>query len=956
MPCPNLPHHLRFDVSFRDTSPVKSCGLVRVFWFFSLSLFLLVGCGPSGRPFTSPPSSIDKKRQFSYEHNIELFKVQNGLLVAIVPDNNTNLVKVDMRYKVGAAEDPPGKEGIAHLVEHIMFEFQKDAAGPTLTHRLRDRALFHNASTTWDRTNYTATGSADELAELLKIEGDRMSANCSQLSEELFLREREIVRQEISWRNFSQEGMNSVLRKQFFPKGHPYYSTPGGTDSSVSGITREDICTFMEKHYAPDRAILVVSGAVEAEQAKTLIGPIFGSIQRKSKGSRTHLPAIHFLGKSSRHTIDIKHAAVTISFPYPAWGSQELVHADLFTDILYEELSAKEGSEGLKSVDMGIVGDRRSRAIVYLLTPKKAGNQEAMVDLFFNVRKKALKDESTRFFITRRSLKRADLVTDLERFSYRAERIADYLQYTSHLRFMLQDMSNLQNILLKDLEQYQRNHFQKFQSHVAFFVPSGKSEESKSEIESATAKLDISPWQAPIDPKEAGQALSFQSTRVEPLTDRYTLKNGLRVILAPTFEYPTVDMRMVFAVGDAMDPVDQPGLAHWTAKLISVDMDSDWTAKVWNRVIRVREMGGSFNAHTTDRATVFRYSGLSMYADALLWKLHWLLESGTIGSRLKLFQKVLAEIKKEEKDDKRSDSDERIETKTNSLYSTTLRTGLYGKGHPYAVARTDLKIIAQLKASELEAFRNANYRANQATLIITGRFHHQDMRKMVKKLFGSWPAGGAKLPSLSIADAAAKSAPVRSLVVDKNAHHPQITVAFPAGRGLLDNRALRLVIQEMIDQRISSVREKLGASYGVSVSYNFNQGPGSIIVRGTVNQDKSQAALKLILMNLEELRMGIDIRDDFSRARRKVLRSALADTANATSIANQFVTQITYDLPNDYEDRFASTIAKLTLEEVTARLATDLNQKNEVLIIRSEKKNGKQMFDSMNLAHQTLTP
>lgn len=917
----------------------------------ALTLTSLLACA-STRPFTPPPKSVDTARKFEYQHSIELFGVSNGLVVAIVPDDNTNLVQVDMRYKVGAAEDPAGKEGLAHLVEHIMFELRADETQPTLTDRLRDSALFHNASTSWDETNYTATASSKQLSKLLAIERDRMAADCSMLSDTMLLREKEIVRQELSWRHSGVRNMRTILRETYFPEDHPYHNSPGGSDISVASITKDDVCAFMKEHYAPDRAILTISGDVVAKQIPNIVAPIFGPVQKKASGQRASLEEVKFTGTTSQHKLGLDDASVTIAFPYPAWGTPELVHADLFTDILIERLNTVEGSHGLKSFNFGIIGETRSRAIVFVLTPDDAGQREAMVSLFFKESDSVLEKQKDRFFIARRTRKRAALVTALEHFQTRASQIANYLQYTNHRWFMLQDMNNLEKLLLKDLRSYKMSHFQRFQSHIAYFNPSGKTESKEARLAKSSPEMDISSWKSPIPPTEADGPIPFVSNRVRPITERFTLGNGMRVILAPDFEYPTIDLRLVFPVGDAMDPADKTGLAYWTASMLSTDMDDNWTVKVWNRVIRVHEMGGSMSATTTDRSTIFRNSGLSMYTDGLLWKLHWLVESGTVGDNLKIVQKALS---KAESSDKKKGK--KIEISSDQLYSKALLGGVFGKNHPYSVNPKFMTVLRKLKASELESFRNKHYRADQATLIISGRFNAEQVQKRVKSLFGSFPAGGKRLPMQAIPDAVKRTAASRYLVVDDKRSHPELTLAFVAGQGVLKNRALRNVVEAMIEQRMQSVREKLGASYGVSVGYSFRHGPGSIVIRGTVNSGKGDAALKLILNQLDGLRKGNDIRDDFARARRKVLRQALADTANATSVAGQFVEQATYELPDDYQDRYASDVATLTLAAVKARLAEDLASNKEVLIIRGEKKLGSNIFFGLGIEdYQTLEP
>lgn len=121
-------------------------------WMFVLGVLgglgaVPAGCG-SGRGPIRYGSLVVGERGFNYSHGVESFTLANGLVVALIPDEHANLVSVDVRYRVGAAQDPAGKAGLAHVVEHMMFEQRAEPGGPTLSDRLAIAALGHNAETT----------------------------------------------------------------------------------------------------------------------------------------------------------------------------------------------------------------------------------------------------------------------------------------------------------------------------------------------------------------------------------------------------------------------------------------------------------------------------------------------------------------------------------------------------------------------------------------------------------------------------------------------------------------------------------------------------------------------------------------------------------------------------------------------------------------------------------------
>lgn len=114
----------------------------------------------------------------------------NGLRVLLVNDPNASQIQVTMRYRVGAVDDPPGLEGIAHLVEHLMF--QQIVGAQSVFAKLQSDASSYNGFTTFDATTYVERASPDKLEEMLALEGVRLGLRCASVTDAAFIREREV--------------------------------------------------------------------------------------------------------------------------------------------------------------------------------------------------------------------------------------------------------------------------------------------------------------------------------------------------------------------------------------------------------------------------------------------------------------------------------------------------------------------------------------------------------------------------------------------------------------------------------------------------------------------------------------------------------------------------------------------------------------------------------------------
>jgi zinc protease len=178
-----------------------------------------------------PPAPV---RQTNLGLKISKVELANGLRVVVVHDPRSIEVQVTMRYQVGSVDDPRGQEGIAHLVEHLMF--QQILGSQSLFARLEDIATHFNATTTFDATTYVSRAHGSYLAELLSMESVRLGLRCTSITDSVFDRERAVVLNELRQSNDTFELLDSIHRG-LYPPTHPYRRSIGGTEASVGAIT-----------------------------------------------------------------------------------------------------------------------------------------------------------------------------------------------------------------------------------------------------------------------------------------------------------------------------------------------------------------------------------------------------------------------------------------------------------------------------------------------------------------------------------------------------------------------------------------------------------------------------------------------------------------------------------------------------------------------------------------------
>ena len=151
-------------------------------WRATALVPLLVSLAACAAPLPNFGSLETSPRRLHVENDLRLFSISNGITVLLAPERRTNLVTVDVRYPVGAARDPAGRAGLAHLVEHVTFLTPSGSSGATLFDRLSSLALSFNAYTTTEYTHYTATALAERVDALLELEAQRLEASCAALA------------------------------------------------------------------------------------------------------------------------------------------------------------------------------------------------------------------------------------------------------------------------------------------------------------------------------------------------------------------------------------------------------------------------------------------------------------------------------------------------------------------------------------------------------------------------------------------------------------------------------------------------------------------------------------------------------------------------------------------------------------------------------------------------------
>lgn len=294
--------------------------------------------------------------------DIQESTLDNGLKIIVNPDHSSQLTAMNLIYKVGARDEDPEMTGFAHLFEHLMFGGSRNIKDFDIP--LQKAGGENNAFTNNDFTNFYLTLPSQNIETGFWLESDRMlELDFSQEGLEI---QQRVVIEEFKQRYFNQPYGDAWLHlRPMAYKNHPYrWPTIGKEISHIERARLNDVKNFFYKHYAPNNAILSLSGNIKPDEAFSLAEKWFGPIEKREIQIRD-LPAEP--EQSMVRRLELKRPVpadcLYMAFHMPDRLSDEFYTIDLISDILAGGTSSRLHQKLVKekqvfsSIDAYLTGD-----------------------------------------------------------------------------------------------------------------------------------------------------------------------------------------------------------------------------------------------------------------------------------------------------------------------------------------------------------------------------------------------------------------------------------------------------------------------------------------------------------------------------------------------------------------------------------------------------------------------
>jgi zinc protease len=758
---------------------------------------------------------------------------------------------------------------------------------------------------------------------------------CQTISEDEFLREREVVRNEIRQRGGTAEGqIPQLVMSSVYPKGHAYERMIGGDDMQLSTITLQDACEFMKKYYVPERATVLVAGGVKVDDTVKMIEKWFANLEKRTPAPRVEVKQFEVDRQRKEFDLDVERPSVHIAWALPPSNTKEGEHAQFgIWNAFFRAAGAAEEYGFAYSVSPGILGGKEAPIFLISIELKGMGKLDEALDFVWKAAKQAYRgfdEASWQELEEAKNNNKANLIRQLEPLMVRTGLVADEVQFAKDFDFDSQDLyvfHQLDKVGHYDgaaIAKAVKRALDPAKARVVVIKPNkeGIKGDVRSKIVFQT-KSHENREVPEVDPREAKKPLTV-SAELTGLSHakRFELGNGMRVVLLPIDAMPLVSARLMFDVGYASTP-DNPQLAAAAADFLSLGAGAADSLSAKDNVYY--RTGVNAGCEATADTTICASGGVNIYLDVVIKGLERLIKAGEYNQeRIERWQKRMKGIYGTR------------EAQQDIEYDRQLYSAVYGPEHPYTLTNVfSPDTVGKVGRDALTAFRDKHYSAANATLIVAGSFDAAKAEKLIRGAFGGWGRGHRDQPVPP--DQFKRTGPAFIGVVGKENPQMNVSIAYPAPAGIDGQEAARQVLTEMLNRRMGDIRFKLGATYGTYARRSRNIGPSSYVMGGTVDAARAGEALKAMRDGVQTLRDGVDFDVDFVRSRRKLIQNLLGESTVSSELATRLGAIARFDLDPNYYNNLLQQVAAVSPAQVKALIAAELPPGNEVVVTLADR-------------------
>ena len=860
------------------------------------------------------------------ETDVTRATLKNGLRVIIVRNTLAPVVTVQENYLVGANETPAGFPGMAHAQEHMAFRGCQGVTADQTAAIYAQLGGDDNADTQQNITQYFATVAAQNLDIVLHMDSACMRGVVN--SQQQWNQERGAIEQEVA-RDLSNPTYKFLTRlNQDIFAGTPYEHDALGTKASFDATTGAMLQKFYRQWYAPNNAILIITGDVDPAATLAQVKALYGPIPRRPLPARSSIKLQPVKAETFTLPSDYPYTLAIVSYRMPGTDSKDFAAARVLSDVLSNERGeiyalVPQGKALDAGFEMAEEYRQASVGFAYAVLPANADAQPVIADLQRIIASYVTRGvppdlvaASRRSVLASNEFARNSIPGLADLWS---EAVAGEGRNSPQ-----DDVDAVQKVAVEDVNRAAKAYLLNNHAIVATLKPQPSGAAVAAKGFGGTEKLTSSPTKPvalPVWAKSLLNPLKPPKWNLSP-TDT-TLANGIRLIVQPEQLSSTVTvMGEIRTQPDLQVPAGREGVSEVLSGLFS------YGTTTLDRIAFQKSLDDI--AAEESAGPAFSVAVLKKYFDRGVQ----LLAENELQPRLPeaAFKVVKAQT---------ADAVAGLLKSPGYRATRALDFGLLPKNDP-ALRQPTPKTVADLTMADVHGYYSQAYRPDLTTIVVIGDVTPQEAKTEIEKYFGSWKAQGPKpqvdLPPVPPNQPSAANVPDPSRIQDLVELSQELSMNrfdpdyYPLelgnhvlGGGFYATRLYR------------DLRERTGLVYTVSNSLDAGRTRTAFNVSYACNPSNVSKARAIVDRDLRDMQTAPPTPGELQQAKALILRQIPLSEASESSIAGGLLSRAVMGLPLDEPIVAAARYSALTGEQVRAAFAKWIKPQDFVEVVRGPK-------------------
>ena len=872
-------------------------------------------------PLQAAAAAPDTPKAAEAPDAVQRATLANGLRVVIVPDRLAPVVTTEINYLAGSNDAPAGFPGTAHALEHMMFRGSEGLDRDQLAELGAALGGAYNADTTETVTQYFYTVPAEDLSVALRTEALRMRG--LSLHQEDWDKERGAIEQEVS-RDLSSPIYTYLSQLQAIMfAGTPYEHDALGTRPSFDKTDAKMLREFYERWYAPNNAILVVVGDVDATQAMAQIKTIMGGIPRRDLPPHEKFELQPVQPKTLALPTDLPVGLATIAYRMPGRRDRDFAAADILSDVLGSQRGALYG--------LVPAGRALGTQFVYLPKPDvgyavaagafpKGGDAAPLLADMRGIIATTLRDGvSPELVEAARRQELAQLAFTYDSIASLAESWSNALAF-SGMQSPADMARAYASVTVEDVNRIARKLLTPDHAVTAILTPANAGRPIGGSGFGGAESFGTPPEKPVSLPDWAAASLDTLQVPPPPVApDVSVLPNGMRLIVVPEHVGHTISVfGQVRQVTDMQEAPGHEGVAQVAGELFSYgsqSLDRLQFQKALDDIAASEEAGANFSLKVL--APQFE-AGMQLLADN---ELHPAFPAQAFPIVRQQVAQGLAGL----------------------LQSPGYRTrralghALAPEGDPSLREATPHSVMA-LQPSDLQDFYKAAYRPDLTTIVVAGDVTPERARRVVDVTFGSWQATGPTpaidLPPVGPSHASAARVP------DPTAVQDSVTLAETVPISVSNPDRFTLMLGNTIlgggffSRLYRDLRVKSGYVYSVDSALDWQRTRSQYSVSFGSDPQNVDRAHALLVRDVKDMQTSPVSPTELTRAKAQMLRRLPMQRASIDALAALYLRLIDLGLPLDTPQLGAHRIFAASAADIQSAFHSYLRPDDLAQVVR----------------------